>query len=312
MQMKKSANLHGLLATALLCVASGSPSHAATTVYVSGQAGASDTNACTLASPCRSIGHATGVAGNGGTVSCLDAGPYAESFTATTSFTLDCEGVVHDLVNNSAAITVQTANAPVVRFRHVIFDGAIGGSAAEAVAITGGSNVVFEDCTVQNFSAEGIFFEPSAAGAHLTITDSIIANNGTGVLIEPPQAAEATAMIERTQITGNGSGITALGTGAILVDVRYSSVASNTTFGIAAAGTGAVTSIVVEHSAVDHNGTGISAGGSAGFVSLNDSTVDWNATGLNTTSGGTIISYRNNLIAGNVSAGATPVSIGQQ
>jgi Right handed beta helix region len=310
--MKKFSNLvSGLLATALLCVASASPSHAATTVYVSGQAGANDTNACTLASPCRSIGHAVSVAGNGGAVSCLDAGPYLESFTATTSFTLDCDGVVY-VSTTGFGIKVQTANAPVVRFRHVIFDGAIGGSAAEAVAITGGSNVVFEDCTVQNFSAEGIFFEPSAAGAHLTITDSIIANNGTGVLIEPPQAAEATAMIERTQITGNGSGITALGTGAILVDVRYSSVASNTTFGIAAAGTGAVTSIVVEHSAVDHNGTGISAGGSAGFVSLNDSTVDWNATGLNTTSGGTIISYRNNLIAGNVSAGATPVSIGQQ
>ena len=311
--MKKSANLHGLLATALLCVASGSPSHAATTVFVSGQPGANDTNACTLASPCRSIGHATGVAGNGGTVSCLDAGPYAETFTATTSFTLDCEGVVHDLVNNNPAITVQTANAPVVRFRHVIFDGANGGSSAGAVLISSGSNVVFEDCTFQNFPGAGVEFTPSAAGAHLTITDSIIANNGTGVEILPVQAAKATAMIERTQITGNGNGITADSAGgAVLVDVRYSSVASNAMFGISAVGFGSVASIVVDHGAVDHNGTGISAGGSLGFVSLNDSTVDWNATGLTTASGGLIISYQDNLIAGNPSPGVTPLGIGRQ
>jgi hypothetical protein len=303
-----------LFATALLNVASVSPSHATTTVYVSGQAGASDTNACTLASPCRSIGHAVSIAGNGGAVSCLDTGPYFESLTATTSFTLDCDGVVY-ASTTTYAIKVQTANAPVVRFRHVTFDGANGGGGAAAVGITGGSNVIFEDCTFQNFLGEGVQFEPSAAGAHLTVTDSIFANNGGGVFILPLQGVKATAIIERTQITGSVIGIqaTSTTTGTVLVDVRYSSIAGNTNSGIAAEGQFSVTSIVLDHSAVDHNGTGISVGGAFGFVSLNDSTVDWNGTALGTgVSGGTAISYRNNLIAGNVSAGAAPVVIGQQ
>ena len=48
------------------------------------------------------------------------------------------------------------------------------------------------------------------------------------------------------------------------------------------------------------------------IVSLSDSTVDWNATGLTTPGGGLILSYQNNLIAGNLSPGVTPLSFGQQ
>jgi hypothetical protein len=316
--MKKFSNLvTGLLATALLCVASVSPSHAATTVYVSGQAGGNDTNACTLASPCRSIGHGVSVAGNGGTVSCLDAGPYLESFTATTSFTLDCDGVVY-VSTTGFGIKVQTANAPVVRFRHVTFDGAAGGS--EAVFIGAGSNVVFEDCTFQNFTGgtgtTGVDFQPSAAGAHLTITDSIFTNNAIGVNIVAQGGVKATAVIERTEIAGNTYGVNVdSSNGPTLVDVRYSSIASSKVDGIAAfakAG-GPVASIVVDHSASDHNGhSGIAANGALAFVSLNDSTADWNGTGLFAPNGGTILSYQNNLIAGNLSAGTAPVVIGQQ
>jgi hypothetical protein len=40
--------------------------------------------------------------------------------------------------------------------------------------------------------------------------------------------------------------------------------------------------------------------------------VDWNATGLTTSGGGLILSYQNNLIAGNLSPGVTPLSVSQQ
>jgi hypothetical protein len=40
--------------------------------------------------------------------------------------------------------------------------------------------------------------------------------------------------------------------------------------------------------------------------------VDWNATGLTTSGGGLILSYRNNLIAGNINPCVTPVSVSQQ
>jgi len=311
--MKKLINLvAGPIAAALLCIASVSPSYAQTTAFVSGSG--SDGNPCTPAQPCRTINHA--LTGSGSTVSCLDAGPYIVNFVSGLSYTLDCRGVVYTN-GGSFAITVQPG--AVVTFRHVIFDGAEGGTGA--VQITGG-RVVFEDCTFQNFTAspgEALQFAPTVAGAHLTIADSVFNNNGTssgggGVIIQPSAAVTATAVIERTQVASNTYGIVANGSsGMALVEVRYSTIASNAINGIWAYTTGSTASIVVEHSAsVQNGGSGIIAQGAGAYVSLNDSTVDWNATGLNTVGGGIVLSYRNNVIAGNLGPGATPTGVNQQ
>jgi hypothetical protein len=230
--MKKLLNMvAGSVAAALLCVASVSPSCAQTTVFISG--GGSDGNPCTPPQPCRSISHAVSVAaGNGGTVSCLDAGPYTGTFTTTLSFTLDCRGVVYALASYPIALT---SNNSVVTFRHVIFDGAGGGGGSSAVEISGGK-VVFEDCTFQNFTfgqGEAVLFTPTAS-AHLTITDSVFANNGIagsggGIIIQASAGVTASAVIERTQVTGNTYGIAASATsgGRALVEVRYSTIANS-------------------------------------------------------------------------------------
>jgi hypothetical protein len=316
--MKTRINLvAGLAALALLCVASVSPSHAATTAYVSGQAGANDGNPCTLALPCRTIGHAVTTAGTGGTVSCLDSGPYSEGFSTSLSYTLDCRGVVYIQFGNTFEFGIQAAGQ-VVTYRHVIFDGAPGGEGA--VQIQGGK-VVFEHCTFQNWTpapAVGIQFAPSVALAQLTVTDSVFTHNGSasgggGIVIQPSAGGTAAAVIERTQITDNTYGIVANGSsGTVLVDIRYSSVAGNTFDGIWAYTTGSVASIVVDHGASVQNGGGIHATGANAFVSLNDSTVAWNSLGLATSSGGTILSYKNNVIAGNLNPGVTPTGINQQ
>jgi Right handed beta helix region len=313
--MKKLTNLvAGPAAAALLCIASVSPSHAApTTAFVSG--GGSDANACTLAAPCRSIGRALFFAASGGTVSCLDAGPYTEAFNIGSPFTLDCRGVVY----TSASAAFMLTGAAAVTFRNLIFDGSAGGGGAVQVA---GGNVVFENCTFQNFTGSpgvAVWFTPSVAGAHLTITDSVFTNNGGmmgggGILIQPTSpGVTAGAVIERTQVTGNGSGIVAGGaSGSALVEVRYSTISNNASEGILAITAGPVESIVVEHSASVQNGSGIVASGANAFVSLSDSTVDWNALGLATPAGGLILSYQDNLIAGNLSPGVTPLSVGKQ
>jgi len=321
--MKKlMSSVAGPLAAALLCAASVSPSQAATTAYVSG--GGSDANACTLAAPCRSIGHALGfVAGNGGTVTCLDEGPYTEGFSINYSYTVDCRGVVY--VNTGFtgfAFNLSTTNNgshQQVTFRHVLFDGAAGGGGA--VTVSGGARVVFEDCTFQNFTASpgmAIQFNPTAAGAHLTVTDSVFANNGVaaggaGIVVQP-NGGTAGVVVERTQVTGNTYGIVANGTsGTVLAEIRYSSVSNSAIDGIWAVTGGSVSSIVVEHSAsLQNGGNGINAQGSSAYVSLSDSTVAWNGTGLATSSGGTILTYKNNIIAGNVSPGVTPLGFNLQ
>jgi hypothetical protein len=312
--MKKLINLVAApIAAALLCVVSVSPSYAQSTYFVSGSG--SDGNPCTPAQPCRTISHAIVP---GGTVSCLDAGPYTEAFAYGFSYTLDCRGVVYTFGSNFA-ITIGT-RAPVVTFRNVIFDGVQGGGGA--VLIQSG-RVVFENCTFQNFTASpgmAVQFAPVAGPAHLTITDSVFTNDGVagsggGIFIQPAAGVTAGAVIERTQVTGNTYGIVANGfaSGTALVEVRNSTIANSVYDGIWAVTQGTTTSVVVEHSAsIRNGGSGANAQGAGAYVSLRDSTVDWNATGLTTSSGGLILSYQNNLIAGNLSPGVTPLSVSQQ
>jgi hypothetical protein len=319
--MKKLINwVAGLTAAALLCVALVSPSYAQTTVFVSG--GGMDTNTCTFAAPCRTIAHALAfIVANGDTISCLDAGPYGESsvLTITGSFTLDCRGLVY-AAPGAFGFNVQVGGSAIITFRHVNFSGSAG--AVGAVQILGG-NVVFEDCTFQRFNAspgEAIQFAPTVAGAHLTITDSVFTNNGTagsggGVIIQPSGGITAGAVIERTQLAGNTYGIVANGFagGTALVEVRYSSIANSIFDGVWAVTQGTTASVVVEHSAsIRNGGSGANAQGAGAYVSLSDSTAAWNATGLTTSGGGLILSYKNNIIAGNLSPGVAPTSFSLQ
>ena len=116
----------------------------------------------------------------------------------------------------------------------------------------------------------------------------------------------------RTQIVNNSTGIVATGTGGmVLADIKDSTVSSNSGDGIMVTG-GSTVSVVLDRVSVDHNGTGVAANGVRGYVLLRDSKVIWNGTGLTTASGGLILSYQNNLIAGNPIPGVTPVSLSSQ
>ena len=316
--MKKLINLvAGSIAAALLCVASVSPSHAQASAFVSG--GGNNANPCTRTQPCKSIGQALASVGDGAVISCLDEGPYTEAINFSDSFTLDCRGIVFTS-GSGFAVTLHTGG--VVSFRHVIFDGAAGGGGA--VSIQGGGSVVFEDCSFQNFVSsapqEAVQFAPLVTGAQLAIADSVFASNGTtgsggAIFVQPAAGITASAVIERTQITGNTYGIVAngFGSGTALVEVRYSSIASNTFDGIWAVTTGTTATVVVEHSSsIRNGGSGANAQGAGAYVSLSDSTVAWNATGLTASGGGLVLSYKNNIIAGNLSPGVTPTGFNLQ
>ncbi len=94
-----------------------------------------------------------------------------------------------------------------------------------------------------------------------------------------------------------------------LVEVKDSTIGSNSISGGLASTTGSTVSIVVDHSvSVNHLGSGIIAQGNGAYVTLRDATVAWNAIGLTTVSGGIILSYQNNIIAGNPTPGSTPLS----
>jgi hypothetical protein len=104
-------------------------------------------------------------------------------------------------------------------------------------------------------------------------------------------------------IVANGTG----STGLISVHVRDSLVSNNVLSGISAMTSAghSTTAVVVDRSSSLLNGAnGILSQGINAFMFLKDSTVLSNVTGLNAVSGGTIFSYQNNGLSGNVTDGA--------
>ena len=272
--------------------------------------------ACTFQAPCADFDGAFNATVAGGLITCLDPGGNSgggftnTGITITKSITLDCGGAAAGsyriLVNGSGIV---------VTLRNLNIEGA-GGTNASGIDFTNGAVLNVDHCLIENFTGNsgniGIIFEPSAA-AELHITDSIIQNNFIGINVTPQGNGSAKGTIDRTLVDNNSSGFQANGSnGLVLVEIKDSTIANNAADGVSATTSGSTTSIVLNRSSSDHNGgRGVVTQGNGAFVSLYASTVDWNSTGLST-NGGTILSYQNNMIAGNLNPGVTPLSFSQQ
>jgi hypothetical protein len=148
----------------------------------------------------------------------------------------------------------------------------------------------------------GIAFQPSASSA-LSVTRTLIANNGTGVLFQ--NTAASTSVLADIQLgVGNGAGLLAQGTsstGPATITVQSSVAASNSTVGIAA---GANSSVRV--TGISNNAVGLQTQAGSGLLQVSHSSVTTNGTGWAAVNGGQLYSAANNSIGGNVSGNSAP------
>jgi hypothetical protein len=270
--------------------------------------------ACTRTSPCATFQAAHDVTASGGEINCADAGDFTSAnLTISKSITIDCGGTLGG--HTSENIHVDGAGI-VVRLRNLTLQGRGVGSAA--INFINGAALYVENCAIfgwQGGVGQAIrFTPPDGVTATLHVIDSVINNNGLaasggGIGITPAGSGSARVVIEHSRIEGNTYGIYAVGTGStgvIIVHVRDSVVTSNVFDGIGAytsAGHSTVSMTVDHTSSLLNGGNGILAQGSPAFIFLANSTVMSNTTGLNP-SGGTIVSYQNNQLTGNVTDGA--------
>jgi hypothetical protein len=258
--------------------------------------------ACTFSAPCGTFETALAATISDGLISCVDqgansAGSNVTRIQITQSVTIDCAGT-------SAASWYITINGSgiVLTLRHLVVTGAVQNY---GIDFQNGAALFVGHCLIEHFPSAGIHFAPTSGTAKLQVTDSVITNNGpgggdAGVLIVPAVGGAARVVVDRTVVDNNAVGISANGSsGMVLVEIKDSTVANNTGDGIWAQTTLFTSSVVLTHSSSNHNSSGANAQGANAWVSLNDTTVAWNANGLLASSGGTIISYKKNLIGGN-------------
>jgi hypothetical protein len=295
----------------VLGLAAATPTHAQTNhhSFISGTGSGSS---CTFTAPCASLSAAIGATVPAGIITCVDQGANAINgsvfgqVTISKSLTVDCAGTsaeAFSIVINGTGIVVTLRNLTI---NGVGFDNSIIG-----IDFQNGAALFVESCVIDGWNqgtGAGIHFAPTSGTAKLHVTDSVIKNNGVaaggaGIFVAPTGGATVRVAVDRTEIENNTNGIFANGTGgSVLVEVKDSMIANNGTDGVWAFTSGSTSSIVLDQSAsVSNGGSGINAQGNGAYVSLDNTTVAWNATGLATSSGGNVLSYQTNKIAGNLS-----------
>lgn len=262
-----------MLAVASLVLTPTVASAAAQRAFVS-STGVDNVN-CSLASPCRAFAAAITATSAGGEVVVLDSGGYGP-VTITKSVSLIAPAGIYAgiTVFGGDGVTVNAPGATVV-LRGLTING-VGG--ASGVTLQQAARLRIESCVISNLVSAGIVH--NAAGAELTILDTIVRDNGgAGILA----AVDASSILDHVRVEHNGGGgifIQSVSTLARAI-VRDSVVAFNGSNGIwiASSGSGS-TSAQVEHSILADNGAAglrISGAGSIVWATATRNTIHGNA-----------------------------------
>ena len=277
----------------------------ATRTWVSGVG--DDVNPGSRTAPCKTFAGAISKTEAGGEIDVLDSGGFG-ALTITKSITIDGgKNLAGVLVSGTNGFVIQAAATDKVILRHLTFDGTnLGG--LNGIRIVSAGVVDIEDCVIENFSGHGIDFEPTNAGAHLFVENTVTRGCAKdGVNIQPNNVA-ATASLDHVQSEDNNVGF--VSTANTVVNITNSLACGNITNGFQASSTSAAAHMNLQNDIANNNGmVGVGVSGADARVSISDVTAEGNSkSGTATGSGGTLVSFHNNRVTDN-GKNFTPLSI---
>jgi hypothetical protein len=287
------------------------PAQAASRTWVSGIG--SDSGLCTRIAPCLTYAQAILLTDTGGEINCLDPGSFGP-LTIDKSISIVCdytEGGV--LAGGTTGFTINALAGSIITLKGQDIE-CLGFGAGIRVA---GAGVVVHIHKVQirNCPGGGISVENNSGTAVVFVADSYITDNvgftsNAGILIRPVSGASANVSVVRTHLERNSNGIFAdgsMGSGPSNVSVKDSVLGSSTNVGIAVASTGGAFNALVDNTLINFSiNVGAAVAGASATLRIAGSTITQNVTGV-ANFGGTLQSFKNNVIAGNGTDG-TPIT----
>jgi hypothetical protein len=299
-----------------------------------------DTNSCTnVTTPCRHMAAAFAATAANGEIYVLDPANYG-SLTITHAVSIEGHGwasIAPPGGGGGIAITINANTGDKINIIGVVLDGtALSGT--NGIVFNSGGSLSVRDSVIRNFSNTGIIFQP-AASSDLIVSNTIVSDNGNnGFLVQPAASSQVT--VSNTVISNNGNtGIQfqssgSSGTVAGVLDhvamennvdnglyvfsstqttsvIVSDSVIANSLTGIQGQSSGAPETILVRNSTIANNSDGLFVAGSAVSMWVTRSAITENSSGwVIGGGGGTLLSYGDNSIVGNVGGDVAPPPIG--
>jgi len=292
----------------------------ATRTWVSGVG--DDVNPCSRTAPCKTFAGAISKTAAGGEINCLDPGAFG-ALTITKSISIICQyteaGVLATF--GSSGFIINAAATDTIFIRGIDFNGGGGANPGlHGIRVLGAGFVHIQDSLIRNFRASGgtgIQVAPSTA-AQVTVTDTTIADNGTGatgggILIQPTGAGGSARVTLRNvriqnntnnQVRVDTTGNTGAGISLFIHDTQILGGTNGISINQPAA-TAAVASMITDSFIALCSGTGLATVGTNTVrVRVSDTTITGCGTGVSQGVNTVINTYGNNRTDGNGAPGA--------
>jgi hypothetical protein len=274
----------------------------------------SDTAACTLVAPCRSLAAAFAVTLAGGEIDVLDPGGYG-ALTISRAISIQGHGFSGISAASGNAITINAGVDDQINLRGLLIDGL--GSGFNGIVVNAVGSLNIQDSLIRRFTNDGLSFKPGNSSM-LSVSHTIISGSNLAAIEITPttNAAAVNAVLEQVElydsrsyalrVTANSSDA---GNQPIQVTVSDSVIANNTDgiLCISASGIQRV-SCMVRNSTIANNGIGANAPNTNNFIVLSHTMI----TGSLTAWTGNVFSYGDNQIDFNLSANTAPTQIPQR
>jgi hypothetical protein len=275
----------------------------------------SDAAACTLAAPCRTFAAAYALTNAGGEIAVLGTAGYGPLTISKAISIVNGGGFEAAIAVPSGAtgIIINAGTGDAVSLRGLTVDG--GGVGLTGIKFNAGRSLTIANCVIRNMVQDGIDFFSTTAKAALTVSNSLMADNGeNGIFLAP--SGSVTAVFNRVEANNNANqgilvnGAFSAATNTINATVSDGVAADNATAGFYIATTSghAPPRLMVFHSVMSNNANGVVADGPGVIIRLANSAVTGNANGWQAFGGGVLLSDGDNTIEGNAANEAAPTT----
>jgi hypothetical protein len=263
----------------------------ATRTWVSGVG--DDANPCSRTAPCKTFAGAISKTATCGEISVLDPGGFG-AVTITKAITINGDGTLAGiLAAGTNGIIVNAIATSDVIIRGISIDGACTG--LDGIRFLAGRHLRIENCTIYNFSDDGIDVVYNLTGGvgQLTIENTSISNiSDVGVRVAVTTGA-ITAKLDNVRINRASIGFDVLAGSATIANSAISHVTNQ--------------AVVAENPAIvnasfctlTNNGTGISAFNSGATIRFNNCNIFNNNVGVNVAAGATGDRFGSSAVFGN-------------